>query len=298
MLLLFPVTVDVPMARWPWMNWVLMAAVLYGFLASISNPESAARFILGIEEFEIGIDEHPLSWLGHLFIHLDLWHVLGNLAFMWVFGNAVCAKIGQIGYAALWLGVGILTAIIEPVGYGASGAINGIVGFYLILYPLNDITMFYIFIIKGGTFALSSFWMIILWLGFDLFGLISGGESVAYLSHVSGLALGAAAAIALLKLNILEAVEYERTVLDILAERLKQPASRGKPTSASVPAVRGVLHPTERLHVRLPNGQTKHLSVAEFNRHEAQGKSVNQFQVSADGQTWTTYGQWRQQRQR
>ncbi|MCI0630156.1 MAG: rhomboid family intramembrane serine protease [Phycisphaerales bacterium] len=295
MLLLFPLSVDVPMARWPWMNWVLMAAFAYGFLASISNPDEAYCFILGIEELDAGIQEHPMSWVGHLFIHLDIWHVLGNLAFMWVFGNAVCAKIGQLGYAALWLGVGILTGIIEPVGYGASGAINGIVGFYLIMYPLNEITMLYIFMIKGGTFELSSFWVILLWLGFDVLGLVSGGESVAYLSHVSGLAIGAIAAVALLKLNVIEPVEYERTALDLLAERKKPPTAKSKIVANNASAPRGVLEPAQRLHVRLPNGQTKHLSVDEFDRHEAQGKPVNQFQVSSDGLTWTTYGQWRQQ---
>ncbi len=298
MLLLFPLNVDVPMQRWPIMNWLLMAFTFCVFIWQQSHEEAALRFILGIEEADLGIKQHPLAIVMHMFLHLDIMHLLGNMVFMWVFGNAVCAKVGQVAYLILFLAVGVATGIIEPYGLGASGAINGVVGAYLVMYPLNDITCFYIFIVRGGTFSLASYWMILMWFGFDLLGLAGGGGHVAYLSHVSGLLIGSATMIALLKTGFIESDEYERSLLDIWAEsRSGSGSTKSSGSKSSAPKrLATPLQPIVRLHVRLSNGVTKHLPVSEFERHESQGKPVNQFPVSEDGQTWTTFGEWRAKR--
>ena len=293
---LFPLQLDVPMERWPWMNWVLLGMLVVGFVGQLAAPDVAERFIMSVADFEgyEHVDEHPLSWIGHLFIHVDLFHLLGNLWFLWVFGNAICAKIGNVWYLPMWLGFGLLSAVAQPEGLGASGAIYGVIGFTLVLYPLNDVTMAWWFLVRFGTFTLASYWVILTYVAFDVLGVISGGQEVAYLAHVAGCATGAGLALILLKTRVLEATEQEWTILDILGRNPKTVA-RTKPEPAGPGSGSGQAR-DRILHVRLPDGRLKHLPVHEFLRHEAQGKSVNQFPVSEDGETWTTFGEWRQTR--
>ncbi len=293
---LFPLQLDVPMERWPWMNWVLLGMLVVGFVGQLVAPDVAERFIMSVADFEgyEHVDEHPLSWIGHLFIHADVFHLLGNLWGLWIFGNAICAKVGNVWYLPMWLGFGFLSAVAQPEGIGASGAIYGVIGFTLVFYPLNEVTMAYWFLVRFGTFTLASYWVILIYVAFDLLGLFTGGEEVAYLAHVAGCATGAGLALILLKTKVLETTEQEWTILDILGRHPKTLAQTGREPAGPGP---GSGRARDRLlHVRLPNGKVKHLPVHEFLRHEAQGKSVNQFPVSEDGETWTTFGEWRQTR--
>ena len=287
-MLLFPITLDVPMARWPWMNWLLIAGIVLAFLLQLAEPEYMLQFILGIDELELA-DEHALSWVVHMFLHADVVHLIGNLWFMWVFGNAVCAKVGNLWYLPLWIGFGLISAVAEPYGLGASGAINGVIGFCLVFYPINHVTMFYFILVRGGSFSLSSYWMILMWLAFDILGLVTGAEYVAYLSHVAGFAAGAVTAVALLATKRLKPTKYERTLLDLV----KDPKSR-PPRSET--RLAGDRHDrrldVRRLHVQLADGTRKFLPLDEFRRHERMGKPVNHLRVSEDGKRWTTYGEW------
>jgi membrane associated rhomboid family serine protease len=337
--MLIPVQVDVPMSRWPWMNWVLLFALFCAFLWELANPDDAIQYILGIENASDGeVYESGWSWVGHMFLHAGWIHLIGNGLFMWVFGNAVCAKIGNLQYLIAWLVLGLAAGGSEQVIshsaiLGASGAINGIVGMYLVLYPLNEITMWYFFLYRTGTFSLSSFWMILLWLGFDIWGAASGGGGVAYIAHLGGFGAGALLAFGLLTVKFLESDEHERTIVDMLSERREKKPRPKTPTGpapvqsrpmsaparfsrseapipleppehvAAVPAVVAAkvaasdVSPHQRLHVRLANGKIGQLAASDILRHESQGKAVNNFAVSEDGTTWTTFGQWRKNRQ-
>ena len=204
---------------------------------------------------------------------------------MWVFGNAICAKVGNAWYAPMWVGFGLVSAIAEPTGLGASGAIYGIIGFTLVFYPVNDVTMAYWIVIRFGTFTLPSYALVIIYLAFDIFGLVTGDEAVAYLSHIAGCAAGVGLALVLLTSKRVVPTEQEWTVIDLLTRHDKTRA-RGQRGSVV----------TDRLYVRLPSGQVKTLRVDEFIRHEQQGKPVNQFPVSEDGKSWTTFGKWRANR--
>jgi len=291
---LFPLQLDVPMQRWPWMNWVLLGMLVAGYIAQQAAPDDALRFIMAVADnpgYEY-VDEHPLSWIGHMFIHADLLHLVGNLWFLWVFGNAICAKIGNAWYLPMWIGFGLLSAVAEPEGLGASGAIYGVIGFVLVFYPINEVTMAWWILIRFGTFTLASVWVIVMYVASDVLGLITGGQAVAYLSHVAGCAAGAGLALILLKTGVLETTDQEWTILDILGRHPKTRA-QAEPTRPGADSGRTR---DQLLHVRLPDGKVKQLPVEEFLHHEIQGKSVNQFPVSEDGENWTTFGQWRQTR--
>lgn len=230
-----PVAVDVSMSRYPWMNWVLMAAIAIISFMGWAAADSMNSFILGVDGYIVAddgysllfaepIDESPFSWFGHMFLHADILHLLGNLLFLWVFGNAVCAKVGNLAYPILFLICGLVagfvqTLIVDSPVLGASGAINGIVGFYLIYYPINNISMFYFIFFRSGTVELSGFWMILLWLAFDIWGVASGGEGVAYFAHLAGFATGSLCAATLHWRGLVEQGQYERTLFQIMAKK-------------------------------------------------------------------------------
>lgn len=172
------------------------------------------------------LDGWPISGLfGYMFIHADMFHLIGNMIFLWIFGNAVCAKIGNFAYLPIYLSLGLFAAVIHNifdgrVAIGASGAIYGIVGMFLILYPLNDISCVFIFIVYPFFFSVSSMWIILLWFVSDVFGIFSGEEhGIAYWAHIGGFMAGATLINILLKRGVIKMTSLERSLIDIIAER-------------------------------------------------------------------------------
>lgn len=166
---------------------------------------------------------------GHMWLHGGIIHLLGNMLFLWIFGNAVCAKIGNLRYIPAYIGLGLLAGISHLVFVGgsmlgASGAINGIVGMFLVLFPQNEITCYWIFFIplmvRGFVreFSLSSAWMILFWLTFDILGAILGGGEVAYFAHLGGFAGGVVLALLMLKFKMVTMERYEKSLLQVIEE--------------------------------------------------------------------------------
>ncbi|MFO7775101.1 MAG: rhomboid family intramembrane serine protease [Candidatus Hydrogenedentota bacterium] len=189
--MLIPLSVDVPMYRTPISNIVIVAVTVFYSLGGFANPESVEEAMLH--------GSSPGGLFSYMLFHGSLMHLLGNMIFLWVFGNAVCAKVGNGTYILIYIAAGIAGGMAHLVldgapTIGASGAVNGIVGMYLIFYPLNNITCFYLIVIPippfCGTVSLSSMWIILLWLVFDIWGVIGGGGPVAYWAHLGGFATG------------------------------------------------------------------------------------------------------------
>jgi len=176
------------------------------------------------------LDRFDLKGLfGHIWLHGGIIHLLGNLLFLWIFGNAVCAKIGNLAYLPIYLVLGLFAGIAHLVfqggaAIGASGAIMGIVGIYLVFFPENDITCYFVFIFFFRPiireFTVSSYWMVLFWLAFDIFGAIRQGGTVAYFSHLGGFAVGFGLAILMLKMKwVVMEDRYEKSLLRMWKER-------------------------------------------------------------------------------
>jgi membrane associated rhomboid family serine protease len=103
---------------------------------------------------------------------------------------------------------------------GASGAINGIVGMFVVWYLLNEIACWYVFWLgvgRAGSFSVSSYWMVLLWLVFDIWGAIRGTGNVGYIAHLAGFASGFLLAIVLLKAGWVGMEPGERSLLQVLS---------------------------------------------------------------------------------
>jgi membrane associated rhomboid family serine protease len=169
--------------------------------------------------------------LGNMFLHGGFFHLLGNMLFLWIFGNAICASVGNISYGFLYLCLGVVAAVVHlsfdaRPAIGASGAINGIVGMALVFFPRNKIHVWYFFAIpfiwlfKVGRFATSTFWMVLYWLVFDIIGSMGSPDGIAHWMHLGGFAGGIIIAICALKFNLVEL--HNLSLFDIFAGRKEE----------------------------------------------------------------------------
>ncbi len=211
--MIIPYHVDVPMARVPVANFAIIGVTCVAHFVFLANDvEITGRLA----------SEPWVLWGGHLLIHGDFFHLIGNMIFLWVFGNAVCAKVGNAVYPAVYYALGIAAALTHMLidgrpGIGASGAINGIVGMFLVWYALNEISCFCLFGVYFGTIAVSSFWMILLWFAFDILGAAMGGDMIGYWAHLGGFGAGIIMAALLMSLGAVQMEPDERSLFDILA---------------------------------------------------------------------------------
>ena len=216
--MLIPTHVDVLLPRRPYVNYVLIAlsTVLSTVYILGYFPSDATRY------FITGKGLNPLGMFLCVFLHLDFFHLIGNMVFQWVFGNAVCSKIGNWRYLLLYFAFTFAASACHSWfssrgAIGASGAINGIIGFYFAMYPRNYIYVFYWFYITfWGHSRVPGYVLIIFWFIMDAWGALSGGGLVAYWAHLGGFAAGMVLAIVFLKLKW---IQFHRIDQDHLFQR-------------------------------------------------------------------------------
>ena len=151
-----------------------------------------------------------MTILFSMFMHGGLVHLLGNMLYLWIFGNNVEDYLGRIRFIIFYILSGIFAALgqiliapnsIVPM-IGASGAIAGVLGAYLILFPRARITTlvffgFFIRLIKLPAIFVLGLWIIFqLFYGLSELSLSGGGAGVAWFAHIGGFIGG----IALIKL--------------------------------------------------------------------------------------------------
>ncbi len=206
MFFLLPIGDINPRERTPYLNYLLLALNIAIFLA------------LGFSaDYEQIVDRYGmvparttfLTLITSMFLHGDIWHLFGNMLFLWICGDNVEDRYGHIGYLLIYFGCGITAGLAHAhmamdemchiPTIGASGAITGILGAYVVLFPgsrIKFIFFFWIFaFIKVFRFTMASFWAIGFWFAKEtlLAAVVpSEGEmgGIAYWAHVGGCTVG------------------------------------------------------------------------------------------------------------
>ncbi len=143
-----------------------------------------------------------LSLFASMFIHGSLWHLLGNVWFLWIFGNNIEDVLGRWKFILFYFVCGGLASfghIFVRMGsilptIGASGAISGVLGAYLLLYPHAKILTFipigwFLWLEELPAYIFLGYWIIIqLFFGFFIDPILSGG--VAWFAHIAGFFAG------------------------------------------------------------------------------------------------------------
>ena len=188
---------------------VMNAAVFaYEMFLGETNIEPFVR-TMAVVPVEIGrglaVREYP-TLLTSLFLHGGLLHLLGNMLYLWIFGNNIEDALGHFRFILFYLLCGALASVTHivlnassnvPV-IGASGAISGVLGAYLILYPRARVLtlvplFFFIRIIRLPAFVIIGMWIVFqIVQGLPSLAADSAGGGVAWFAHIGGFFAGIA----------------------------------------------------------------------------------------------------------
>jgi membrane associated rhomboid family serine protease len=147
-----------------------------------------------------------LSVVSSMFLHGGWLHLLGNMLFLWIFGNNVEERFGRLGYLLFYLFCGYVAAygfaLANPDSpqplVGASGAVSGVLGAYLVLYPLarvwSLVPILFFIPLKLPAWLVLGMWFVLQWV-YSAGYAVSEAGSVAYLAHILGFAVGVLIAI-------------------------------------------------------------------------------------------------------
>jgi membrane associated rhomboid family serine protease len=137
-----------------------------------------------------------LSLFTSMFLHADWWHLLGNMLFLWIFGDNIEDAIGRLRFFAFYIlsGLGAAAAFIISAPHatipllGASGAIAGVMAAYLLIRPCAKIEV----LVSLIPVAFPAYLAIGLWMGIQVVHLeIHANDGVAYWAHIGGAIAGA-----------------------------------------------------------------------------------------------------------
>ncbi|MDP7637677.1 MAG: rhomboid family intramembrane serine protease [Phycisphaerae bacterium] len=209
---MIPIGTDYRLTRTPLINYALLAANIVLFLIGYNAATPAGDARLESLRLLLYPDAPQLyQFFSSMFLHGNFSHLIGNMIFLWVFGNAINDRFGHIGYLAFYLAGGILAGI----GYvlledrapvlGASGAISAVTGAYLVLFPRVRVTLLLWFYIIT-TFQVSSLVFLLFQFVYNLvmsYPSMGGAGGVAYVAHSSGYVFGIAVSVGLLATRIL-----------------------------------------------------------------------------------------------
>jgi membrane associated rhomboid family serine protease len=153
-----------------------------------------------------GLGEQALSIFTSMFLHVDLQHIVGNMIFLWIFGNNIEDRLGRLGFIAFYLLAGVAAAAtqfaIDPSStvpmVGASGAISAILGAYVVLFPGARVLslvflVFFYQLIEVPAWAYLGFWFVLQLVdGLGSLGAAGSQGGVAFFAHIGGFLVGVA----------------------------------------------------------------------------------------------------------
>ena len=152
------------------------------------------------------VDPEPnyVTVLTSMFMHGGWLHLIGNMLFLWVFGNNIEDAMGHVRFVVFYLLCGVAAAaaqaFVNPTSVvpmvGASGAVSGVLGAYLLLYPrvrVHTLVVlgFYVTTVALPAYVMLGYWALLQLLGgLASLGALEGGGGVAFFAHVGGFVAG------------------------------------------------------------------------------------------------------------
>jgi membrane associated rhomboid family serine protease len=208
---MFPIRDHNPSNRTPFVTYALVAANVGIFLATwplMADQRALAELYGSWALVPAWAWSHPVTFVTSMFLHGGLMHLGGNMLFLWIFGDNLEDEMGHVGfllfYLACGIGAGLGQVLSEPAAMipmvGASGAIAGVMGGYLLLFPRARVDILIILIVIFRVVPVPAWIMLGLWFALQLvggFGATPGTGGVAYWAHAGGFVVGLVLAIPL-----------------------------------------------------------------------------------------------------
>jgi membrane associated rhomboid family serine protease len=212
---MIPIKDDIPTKRTPIVTIALIVINCLVFLFEFAHGDRGFAYFTQVGglipvEFTTGVEltpQAPVSSLVNLFtsmfMHGGLLHLGGNMLYLWIFGNNIEDRLGRVKFVLFYLASGIVAALAfiatapksDVPMIGASGAIAGILGAYLVSYPhARVVTVLFVFyfirIARIPALFVLGFWFVLqVFNGLPALG-SSGGGGVAWFAHIGGFLFG------------------------------------------------------------------------------------------------------------
>lgn len=320
---LIPLGTERPSSRPARITPALIAVTVVAYLAmallGAIDPEEAQR----LEQTFWVVGGPGFRWwqpLTSTLLHGGLLHLAGNMLFLWVFGPSVEDRFGRLGFLLLYLGSAMLSGSLHalfardhglPVpAIGASGAIAGVTGAFLVLFPNTTIRCFAL--LGFGVVGLPAWWFVgfaILW---DVFSQSMGVRTgIAHMAHLGGYAAGFGVAMLLLWLRVFPREPYDLFTIFRQAQRrrefrqagalrehdqqrvMRSPTNTPSSASSSPPRPPAPLDPRREAIAQARTRVAKAVASGEF---EAAGSAytamLDEFGADAEGTTLSRKAQY------
>lgn len=208
---MIPYKDDNPTRTFPYVTIAIISLNVLVFLYQLASPSGMEKVVYSygaipqyIMKFEGAQPIHPaLTIFSAMFMHGGIFHLAGNMLYLWIFGNNIEDKLGHLRFIIFYMFCGIISAYAHAATspnslipmVGASGAVSGILGAYLLLFPRAGVYTliffgFFVQIVKIPALIVIGFWAIIQLIN----GLISTGLAreggVAWFAHIGGFLIG------------------------------------------------------------------------------------------------------------
>lgn len=203
---MLPIRDHNPSGQTPFVTYALMALNIGIFLSYwplFDNPRALNIFFYDWAMTPVLVTQTGdyMTILSSMFLHGGWLHLAGNMLFLWIFGDNMEEEFGHVGYLIFYLACGVAAAVAHLVSapmsqvptVGASGAIAGVMGGYLLLFPKARVDILIILIVIFRIFTIPAWIMLGLWFGLQLFGGFGADPDtggVAYWAHAGGFIAG------------------------------------------------------------------------------------------------------------
>lgn len=200
---MFPIRDHNPSDQRPWITHGLIAANIAMYVLTLPAVAGGEWLWAWLALYPLGVVQGELLWglVTHMFLHGGILHIAGNMLFLYIFGDNLEEQLGHLGFLIFYLTAGLVAAAAqiaaEPLSpipmVGASGAIAGVMGGYLLLFPRAKVDIVAIFIIFFRVFTLPAWVVLGVWLAIQVFGgwtTPGDGGGIAYWAHAGGFVAG------------------------------------------------------------------------------------------------------------
>lgn len=210
---MFPIRDHNPSGHTPYVTYAILLANIAVFLSYWplfvdDRALNAFFYDWAMTPARLSAGEGFTGLITSMFLHGSLGHLAGNLLFLFIFSDNVEDEMGHAGFALFYLlsgiGAGLVQYATEPFSaiptVGASGAIAGVMGAYLLMFPKARVDVFIFFIVFFRILPIPAWIMLAVWFVMQIyggFGSILEGGGVAYWAHVGGFVVGLGLAVPL-----------------------------------------------------------------------------------------------------
>jgi rhomboid family protein len=207
---MIPIADESPRRYVPIVNYLIIAANIFIFFYQPADLQGKKLFFnsFGLVPANVSNfqgDYYIYSTLfSSMFLHADLMHLFGNMLYLWIFGDNIEYVLGHIRYFVFYIVVGVGAALMQVIFFpdsqipmiGASGAISGVLGAYLLKFPRNRVSILFFFFIIIRIIKVPAVLAISLWVLFQLYNIYFsdraslGQGGVAWFAHLGGFISG------------------------------------------------------------------------------------------------------------